>query len=56
MNKEESGNGKPGKESSALEPDATKGEVKDVQLDRAVDLLKGWEIFKNRYLDRSKAS
>lgn len=32
------------------------GNGKDIQLERAVELLKGWEIFKTRYLDRSKAS
>ena len=25
-------------------------------VERAVELLKGWEIFKTRYLDRPKAS
>ena len=38
------------------EKDARKEEVKDPQLDRAVELLKGWEIFKNRYIDQKKAS
>ncbi len=33
-----------------------KEEVKDPQLDRAVELLKGWEIFKNRYIEKRKAS
>lgn len=32
------------------------GDGKDIQLERAVELLKGWEIFKTRYLDRPKAS
>ena len=30
--------------------------MKDPQLDRAVELLKGWEIFKNRFIDKKKAS
>ncbi len=33
-----------------------KEEEKDVQLERAVELLKGWELFKSRYVDRPKAS
>jgi hypothetical protein len=37
------------------EPEARKEDAKDPQLDRAVELLKGWEIFKSRYIDR-KAS
>jgi len=36
--------------------EARKEDAKDPQLDRAVELLKGWEIFKNRYIDRKKAS
>ncbi len=55
MKKEEPEDGKRGKESSSLGREAKK-EEKDTQLERAVDLLKGWEIFKTRYLDRSKAS
>jgi carboxyl-terminal processing protease len=38
------------------EQEVRKEEVKDPQLDRAVELLKGWEIFKNRYIDKRKAS
>lgn len=38
------------------EPPGTGGDEKDAQLERAVELLKGWEIFKTRYLDRPKAS
>ncbi len=38
------------------EQGARKEDVKDPQLDRAVELLKGWEIFKNRYIDQKKAS
>jgi len=32
------------------------GEGKDIQLERAVELLKGWEIFKIRYIEQPKAS
>ncbi len=38
------------------EPDVRKEGEKDPQLDRAVQLLKGWEIFKNRFIDKRKAS
>jgi carboxyl-terminal processing protease len=37
-------------------PDSTKEEAKDPQLDRAVELLKGWEIFKSRFIEKQKAS
>jgi carboxyl-terminal processing protease len=37
------------------ETDAKKDGQKDPQLDRAVELLKGWEIFKTRFIDK-KAS
>ncbi len=33
-----------------------KEDEKDMQLERAVELLKGWELFKSRYVDRPKAS
>jgi carboxyl-terminal processing protease len=33
-----------------------KEDAKDPQLDRAVELLKGWEIFKSRFIDKRKAS
>jgi carboxyl-terminal processing protease len=33
-----------------------KDDAKDAQLDRAVELLKGWEIFKARFVDKKKAS
>jgi carboxyl-terminal processing protease len=36
--------------------DPGKEPAKDVQLDRAVELLKGWEIFKSRFVDKQKAS
>ena len=38
------------------EPEERPGEAKDPQLDRAVELLKGWEIFKSRFIDLKKAS
>jgi carboxyl-terminal processing protease len=44
------------KKESPLEPEVRKEDVKDPQLDRAVELLKGWEIFKSRFIDRKKAS
>ncbi len=34
----------------------SKEDEKDVQLERAVELLKGWELFKSRYVDKPKAS
>jgi carboxyl-terminal processing protease len=37
-------------------PEARKEDAKDPQLDRAVELLKGWEIFKSRFIDQKKAS
>jgi len=56
MRKEAPGEGTSGKESSAPPLEKTKGEEKDIQLERAVELLKGWEIFKTRFLDKAKAS
>jgi carboxyl-terminal processing protease len=44
------------KKESPLEPEVRKEDAKDPQLDRAVELLKGWEIFKSRFIDRKKAS
>jgi carboxyl-terminal processing protease len=44
------------KKESLLEPEVRKEDAKDPQLDRAVELLKGWEIFKSRFIDRKKAS
>jgi carboxyl-terminal processing protease len=35
---------------------APQEEGKDLQLERAVELLKGWEIFKLRYIDKGKVS
>jgi len=56
MKKEEPGDSKRGKGSSAPPLEGKKGEEKDIQLERAVDLLKGWEIFKSRFLGNAKAS
>ena len=56
MKKEEPGSEKGGKKSSAPALEGKEEEKKDIQLDRAVDLLKGWEIFKTRFLDSAKAS
>ncbi|MBW6503911.1 S41 family peptidase [bacterium] len=44
------------KKESPPEPEVRKEDAKDPQLDRAVELLKGWEIFKTRFIDRKKAS
>jgi carboxyl-terminal processing protease len=44
------------KESATAGGEGKKEEVKDVQLERAVELLKGWEIFKNRFVDKTKPS
>jgi carboxyl-terminal processing protease len=49
--KEEPSGKKNGDKDAALKEDA-----KDPQLERAVELLKGWEIFKLRYIDKGKAS
>ncbi len=56
LRKEEPGGAKDGKGSSLQDSEARKGEEKDIQLERAVELLKGWEIFKTRFLDKAKAS
>jgi carboxyl-terminal processing protease len=47
---------KNGKKDPAQEPEVRKEDAKDPQLDRAVELLKGWEIFKSRFIDKPKAS
>ncbi|HEY5191543.1 MAG TPA: S41 family peptidase, partial [Candidatus Deferrimicrobium sp.] len=52
--KKEDRNG--GKKETPREPEVRPEDVKDPQLDRAVELLKGWEIFKSRFIDRQKAS
>jgi carboxyl-terminal processing protease len=56
LKKQEPGAEKRGKDSSAPSGEGETGEEKDIQLERAVDLLKGWEIFKSRFLDKAKAS
>jgi len=38
------------------EVEGAKEGAKDPQLDRAVELLKGWELFKMRFIDKRKAS
>jgi carboxyl-terminal processing protease len=53
---EEPGQDMEGKESSPPVLEGKPGEDKDPQLERAVELLRGWEIFKSRYLDKAKAS
>ncbi len=53
MNKEDSNDGK---KETPDEPEILKEGGKDPQLDRAVELLKGWEIFKSRFIDKQKAS
>jgi carboxyl-terminal processing protease len=45
-----------GKKEPPREPEVRPADAKDPQLDRAVELLKGWEIFKSRFIDRQKAS
>ena len=52
--KKEDRNG--GKKEPPKEPEVRPADAKDPQLDRAVELLKGWEIFKSRFIDRKKAS
>ncbi|MGE5284460.1 MAG: S41 family peptidase [Actinomycetota bacterium] len=44
------------KKETPQEPRVRKEDAKDPQLDRAVELLKGWELFKTRFIDRKKAS
>lgn len=53
---EEPGQEMDGKESASPVLEGKPGEDKDPQLERAVELLRGWEIFKSRYLDKAKAS
>jgi carboxyl-terminal processing protease len=47
---------KNGKKDTAATEEGRKEEAKDPQLERAVELLKGWEIFKARFIDKAKAS
>ena len=44
------------KKTPPAEKEVRKEDVKDPQLDRAVELLKGWEIFKDRFIEKRKAS
>ena len=44
------------KQETPKDTEIRKEDAKDPQLDRAVELLKGWEIFKARFIDRKKAS
>ncbi len=53
MEKDEGANGRKEGAPSLKGP---KEDERDVQLERAVELLKGWELFKSRYVDRPKAS
>ncbi len=53
MEREGGGNGKKEAAPSVKGP---KEDEKDPQLERAVELLKGWELFKSRYVDKPKAS
>jgi carboxyl-terminal processing protease len=54
--KEEPSGKKNGEKDPAAGEEALKKEGKDPQLERAVELLKGWEIFKTRFIDKAKAS
>jgi carboxyl-terminal processing protease len=47
---------KNGKKDTAATEEGRKEEAKDPQLERAVELLKGWEIFKARFIEKAKAS
>ncbi len=48
--------GTPEPKETIQEPETGKEGAKDPQLDRAVELLKGWELFKTRFIDKRKAS
>ncbi|MBI5577499.1 MAG: S41 family peptidase [Deltaproteobacteria bacterium] len=48
--------GKNGKKETAQMEEGRKEDAKDPQLERAVELLKGWEIFKSRFINKSKPS
>jgi carboxyl-terminal processing protease len=54
--KEEPPGKKNGKKDDGSLEEGRKEDGKDPQLERAVELLKGWEIFKLRYIDKGKAS
>jgi len=50
--KENRGAGKNGRREAVGEGEEAEGQAKDPQLERAVELLKGWEIFKLRFVDK----
>jgi carboxyl-terminal processing protease len=50
------GSGADGKKEGAPSATGPREDEKDPQLERAVELLKGWELFKSRYVDKPKAS
>src|SRR5512134_408939 len=54
--KEEKPSGKKNGKVPASLDEARKEDAKDPQLERAVELLKGWEIFKLRFVDKTKSS
>jgi carboxyl-terminal processing protease len=54
--KEEPSGRKNGGRDTIATDNTRKDDGKDPQLDRAVELLKGWEIFKLRYIDKGKVS
>jgi carboxyl-terminal processing protease len=54
--KEEPPGKKNGKKDAGSLEEGRKEDGKDPQLERAVELLKGWEIFKSRFIDKAKAS
>ncbi len=55
--KEEKPSGKKnGMKDTVAQEEGRKEDAKDPQLERAVELLKGWEIFKLRFIDKGKAS
>ena len=50
------GGGAEGRKEGAPSAAGPREDDKDPQLERAVELLKGWELFKSRYVDKPKAS
>jgi carboxyl-terminal processing protease len=54
--KEDPSSRKNGKKGAAQGEEARKEDAKDPQLERATELLKGWEIFKSRFIDKPKPS
>jgi len=47
---------KNGKKDTVAQEEGRREDAKDPQLERAVELLKGWEIFKLRFIEKGKAS